>query len=60
MLPPQPANPLKRLLRHKQLLSRFEKTVNKLQKIAELTHADAEDQYDTFVKHLASQLRELP
>lgn len=60
MLPPQPAKPLKRLPRYKQLPSRFEKTVNKLQQIAELTHADAEDQYDSFAKHLASQLRELP
>lgn len=60
MLPPQLAKSLKRLPRHKQLPSRFENTVNKLQKIVELIQVDDEDQYDTFAKHLASQLRELP
>jgi len=51
---------LKRLPRHKQLPSRFENTVNKLQKIAELTQADAEDQYDTFAKHLAFPIARAP
>lgn len=60
MLPPQPVKFLIKQPRGKQLPSKFENTVNKLQQITELTPADAEDQYDTFSKHLASQLRELP
>lgn len=60
MLPPQPAKFLKQLPCHKQLPSRFEKTANKLQQMAELTTGDVEDQYDRFAKHLTSQFRELP
>ncbi|CAI6369695.1 unnamed protein product [Macrosiphum euphorbiae] len=44
----------------KQLQNRFENSINKLQKIAEMATTDTEDQYDTFGKHLASQMRELP
>lgn len=44
----------------KQIPNRFENSINKLQKIAEMATADTEDQYDKFGKHLASQMRELP
>jgi len=44
----------------KQIPNRFENSINKLQKIAEMATADTEDQYDNFGKHLASQMRELP
>lgn len=43
----------------RELPNRFENSINKLQKIAEMA-ADTEDQYDQFGKYLASQLRELP
>lgn len=44
----------------KQIPNRFENSINKLQKIAEMATADTEDQYDKFANHLASQMRELP
>lgn len=44
----------------KQIPNRFENSINKLKKIAEMATADTEDQYNKFGKHLASQMRELP
>lgn len=44
----------------KPLPNRFENSINKLQKIAEMVTTDTEDQYDIFGKHIASQMRELP
>lgn len=44
----------------KQFPNKFKNAINKLQKIAEMATADTEDLYDTFGKHLASQMRELP
>jgi len=46
--------PPKRIKLGLPLPNRFENSINKLQKIAEMATTDTEDQYDIFGKHIAS------
>ncbi|KAG0713798.1 hypothetical protein GWK47_015390 [Chionoecetes opilio] len=53
---PEPPKKLLKVKTPKKTASRFEKPVSKLLEIAEMTNADAEDQYSSFGNHIASQL----
>ncbi|KAG8250596.1 hypothetical protein J6590_098319 [Homalodisca vitripennis] len=58
MLPPAP--PHRSAKCSKKNSTKFEKSVSQLQKIAELTSVDLEDEHDKFAHFVAAQLRKMP
>lgn len=60
MAPPNNNYRAQKMSRTGKAPARLEATINKLHEVAQLASEEPEDQYDTFGKHIASQLRQLP